>query len=702
MRQQGRKAGGEKISVGFRKTVFIIIFLGSISSAWAGGVQTLDPVEVTGTTEDLAGASDSSTEGTVTQKQIEDRPIRRTGELLETVPGVVISQHSGEGKANQYYLRGFNLDHGTDIAITVDGMPVNMPTHAHGQGYSDLNFLIPELVGGVQYRKGPYYADEGDFSAAGAVHMDYRNFLEKDMASLSYGADGYRRALLAGSPALWGGHLLYGVELFHNDGPWDNPDDYRRFNGVLRYSRGDLQNSFSVTAMGYYGKWNATDQVAQRAIDSGLISRFGSLDPSDGGKSYRYSLIGEWQHTSENWVTKANAYISDYGLNLWSNFTYHLDHPEPPFGDGTGDQFEQYDRRVVSGLKISETWLTKVGSHDMDNTIGVQVRNDNIPKVALYHTQQRQILSTTRQDHVRETSYSVYLQNGFKWAEKFRTVAGVREDVFYWDVKSDNPLNSGQANKSITSPKLSMVFGPWAKTEYYLNGGYSFHSNDGRGSTIAVDPATGLPAEKVSPLVRAKGAEIGARTAILPHLQTELTFWILDIGSELIFTGDAGTTEASRPSRRKGIEWANYYTPTNWFTLDADFAISQSRFRDSDPAGDRIPGSPEGIVSAGATIDDLAGVLGAVRLRYFGPRPLIEDNSIRSKSASTIDARVGYKFYKNWRVVVDMLNVFNSKASDIDYYYTSRLVGEPPEGVNDIHTHPIEPREVRATLTATF
>ena len=688
----------------FLSTALAILLVAAFPhGAISGGVQTLETVEVTDSAENLVGTADSSTEGTVTPKQIEDRPILRTGEVLETVPGVVISQHSGEGKANQYYLRGFNLDHGTDLSLTVGGAPVNMPTHAHGQGYSDLNFLIPEIVSGIQYKKGPYYAEEGDFSSAGAVNMDYANVLSRNIAEVGGGTDGYRRALLAASPSVWGGHLLTALELFHNDGPWDNPDNYKRLNGVLRYSRGEQLNGWSVTASGYDGTWNSTDQVPLRAIHDNLISRYGAIDPTDGGKSYRYSLVGQWQQTGENTVTKADVYLIDYKMNLFSDFTFFLDHPEAPFGDGTGDQFEQADKRVVTGFKASQGWITQVGGHDMDNTIGLQVRNDNIANVALYHTQDQHVLDTTSQDHVVQTSLGIYFQDGFRWAEKFRTVAGVRTDFYRWDVNSDIEANSGTAHDSITSPKLSLIFGPWAKTEYYINGGYGFHSNDGRGATITVDPTTLQPVSKVSPLVRSKGAEVGARTAIIPHLQSSLALWILDIDSELLFVGDAGTTEPSRPSHRDGIEWANYYSPTRWFTMDADLAYSNARFTDSEPGtGNFIPGSPEGVASIGASVDNLAGFLGSLRLRYFGPRPLTEDNSVRSKSSTLVDARVGYEFLKNWRVMVDVFNLFNAKVSDIDYYYTSRLQGEPLSGVNDIHTHPAEPLEVRVTVAASF
>ena len=669
------------------------------SSVWAGGVQTLEPVEVVDSAENLIGSADSSTEGTVTPKQLETRPILRTGELLETVPGLLISQHSGEGKANQYYLRGFNLDHGTDIAITVDGMPVNMPTHAHGQGYCDLSFLIPELISGVQYRKGPYYAEEGDFSAAGAVHMNYMNSLRRNIALATVGTDGYERLLAAASNKLFKGNLLYALELSHNNGPWDNPDNYRKINGVLRYSQNSGQNDFDVTAMAYYGKWNATNQDADRAIAEGLISRFGTLDPSDQGNSYRYSLSSNWQHTAGDSITKVTGYVISYGMDLYNDFTYFLDNP------AQGDQFHQEDTRIVTGLKASQTWLGKLAGHDMDNTIGLQIRNDNIPSVSLYNTQATNLIATVVHDHVAQTSIGFYYQNSFKWLEKFRTVAGIRGDYYHWDVNANIPQNSGHADAFLASPKLSMIFGPWEKTEFFINGGYGFHSNDGRGATETVDPASLQPVSKVTPLVKAYGAEAGTRTAIIPHLQNELTFWFINIGSELTFDGDHGVTSPSYPSRRYGVEWANFYTPVPWFTLDADFAYSYARFKD-DPFGSRIPGSPEGVISAGATIDDIHGFFGSLRLRYFGARPLIDDNSVRSSPSTILNGRIGYKFhdkpFAGWRLFLDVFNILDAKTSNIDYYYPSRLPGEPPGGVNDIHTHQEEPVEARVTLEMKF
>ncbi len=346
----------------------------------------------------LIGIASAASQGTVGGNQIDERPILRPGEVLETVPGVVISQHSGEGKANQYYLRGFNLDHGTDFATSVAGIPVNMPSHAHGQGYSDLNFVIPELVSGVQYAKGPYSADQGDFSTAGSASINYVNSLERGIARIGGGAEGYGRALFAESPRVGAGTLLWGIEVSRNNGPWVHPDETRKYNGILRYSQENEQSAFSITAMAYENTWNSTDQVADRAISSGSISRFGAIDPTDGGQTHRYSLSADWQGVGVDSVTRVTAYAVDYGLRLYSNFTYFLDDPV------NGDQFKQADNRVVTGLKASRRWISSWFGRETQTTVGFQLRNDNVAENGLFHTRARQVLDTVRLDHILQTS----------------------------------------------------------------------------------------------------------------------------------------------------------------------------------------------------------------------------------------------------------------------------------------------------------
>lgn len=678
-----------------RRALWIALAAPLSPLAWAGGEQVVEKVVITGAQTTL-GVADAASVGTVTQKQLEARTVYRPGELLESVPGLIVSQHSGEGKANQFYLRGFNLDHGTDLRTTVDGMIVNQRSHAHGQGWTDVNFIIPELSSRLEYRKGPYFASEGDFSSAGAVNLQYANRLSQGIASIGVGQNGYRRALLADSPTFAGGTLLYALEGLNSDGPFVNPDAYRKINAVLRYSQGDDGNGFDVTAMAYKAKWNATDQIPQRAVDSGFLrNRFDAIDITDGGAAHRYSLSGAWQKTDDGASTRVNAYVIDHKLDIFSNFTYFLDNPED------GDQFAQPDRRRTAGLNASHTRRFAGLGLESENTFGVQLQTDNIFN-GLLNTKARQTIGVTRQDHIVESSAGLYAENATKWTPWLRSVAGLRVDGYRFKVNGDNQLNAGTATDGAVNPKLSLVFGPWAKTEFYVNAGSGFHSNDARGTTIRVDPKTGDAVERVTPLVRSKGAELGLRGNWLPGLQTSLSVYQLDFASELLFVGDAGTTEASRPSRRVGFELANYYKLSNWLTVDADVAFARARFRDADSVGNRIPGAVEGVASLAVAVDNLGPWFGAAQLRYFGPRPLIEDNSTRSKSTTSLNARVGYRFSPKVRVEVDGFNLTNRKASAIDYFYTSRLPGEAAEGVESIHFHPIESRSFRVSFVMNF
>ena len=644
----------------------------------------------------LVGIASSASQGAVTAAQLDERPIVRAGEVLETVPGLVVSQHSGEGKANQYYLRGFNLDHGTDFSTTVAGVPVNTPTGAHAHGYSDVSFLIPELVSGVQFKKGPYFADEGDFSAAGAANINYVNQLERPVVRVSAGNDGWGRLFGAASPRVAGGYLLGALEVNHNDGPWVRPDDYRKLNGVLRYSRGDNRNGLSLTGMGYWADWDSTDQVPARAIAEGLISRFGLLDASDGGKANRQSFAAEYQRSHGPSSLRATGFLLNNSLNLFSNFTYFLDDPQD------GDQFEQAERRVAAGGRVTYRRLGHFFERHTESAVGVQLRRDWLDLVGLYQTAARQRLSTTREDEVGQTMASVYAQSEIEWTRTFRTTFGLRADRYQFSVTSDNPLNSGDGSDGLVSPKVGAIFGPWSGTEVYVNAGTGFHSNDARGATINVDPVSGEPVDRVTPLVRAKGAEIGFRTVRLRGLQSTVALWYLGIDSELLFVGDAGTTEPGRPSRRVGIEWTNYARLAPWFTVDADLAFTRARFTDDDAAGTQIPGALERVISAGLTVEPRKPIFGSLRVSHFGPRPLIEDGSVTSKSTTIWNGQVGYRLSNKARLVLEAFNLFDAEVSDIDYFYASRLPGESADGVEDIHTHPALPRSARIGVQFSF
>jgi outer membrane receptor protein involved in Fe transport len=448
--------------------------------------------------------------------------------------------------------------------------------------------------------------------------------------------------------------------------------------------------------MGYHGTWNATEASPQRAIDSGLIDRFGSIDPTDGGQTYRYSVGGEWQHGTGNTLSKIQAYGLGYDLDLISNFTFFLNDPVH------GDQREQVDHRFVSGVRAFQKRQGRLGGHSMENTYGVQLRNDNISQVALYHTEERVRLETWNDASAIVTSLGVYGENQVEWARWLRTSVGLRLDGSRYDVTNKiDPRNSGIANAGIVSPKGTVTFGPWHSTEFYVNGGSGFHSNSALGTTLKYD-TEGNPADPVTPLVRAKGAEVGVRTVAVPHLQSTVSLWTLRLGSELVYNGDIGATEPGPGSKRYGVELANYYSPQPWLVFDGDVSWSQARFSEFNEAGPYVPEAVDVVVSGGASIDNFHRTFGSVRLRYFGPRALVEDNSVRSAATTLINLEAGYQLFKPIRVSAQMYNLFDAKVSDIDYYFASRLPGEPLSGVNDIHVHPAVPRTLRVSLVVGF
>jgi len=650
----------------------------------------LQRVLVEGARASQLGIADSAGAGSAGAKDLAGRIAYRPGELLEVTPGLIASQHSGEGKANQFYLRGFNLDHGTDLATWVDGMPVNQRSHAHGQGWTDLNFLIPELVGRLDYRKGPYSAREGDFSSAGVASLSYANRLVKSIASATVGQDGYARTMLAGSPEVAGGSLLYALELMKNDGPWMRPDGYRKVNAVLRYSQGYANNGWNVTAMSYSGHWNSTDQIPLRAVGDGRIGRFDLIDDSDGGKARRQSISGIWRSTDTDSASKVSAYVIRNELELFSNFTYFLNDPV------NGDQFAQPDRRVTSGVDANHTWhMHRSDTLSSDLTVGAQLQNDNIYN-GLYDTRKRARIATTREDHIVETSGAVFVENATRWSDALRTVVGVRANNYRFRVDGDRPENAGKAHDTLVTPTLNIAYGPWASTELYANYGHGFHSNDARGTVATVDPKTLDAVERTPGLVRSRGVEFGLRTEAIPKMQMSLAVYRLDFDSELTYIGDAGNTEAGDPSRRYGIEFSNYYRPYKWLSVDVDAAWARAR-----SLGNRIPGAIEGVAQLGVTVDRSGPWSGSLRLRWFGPRPLIEDDSVRSKASVTLNGRVGYQLAKDLQLELEAFNLTNRRASAIDYFYESQLAGETAP-VADVHFHPIEPRSLRLTLVKTW
>ncbi|MFT3666704.1 TonB-dependent receptor [Piscinibacter sp.] len=645
----------------------------------------LERVEITARHYDNAvGTSDAASQGAVRAELLKSRPALRPGEVLEFVPGVIVTQHSGDGKANQYFLRGFNLDHGTDFATTVNGLPVNMPTHGHGQGYSDLNFLMPELVDRIEYRKGPYFARNGDFAAAGSADIEYRRTLDAPFAALTLGERQYRRLVGGGSAGVGEGlQLLGAVELMRNDGPWVVPERLRKANALLTLSGGTRAEGWSGSLMAYDAKWDSTDQIPQRAMDAGL-DRFGSLDPSDGGNSRRASLSGEWHRDTGSGASRFAAYAIDYRLKLFSNFTYALERP------ATGDQFSQQDRRTIYGFSASHAVDHMLGRFAARSEVGVQLRHDRI-RVGLFDTAAREIVATTRDDEVRQTQLGVYGQTTVALTPWLRGIAGLRADGARFEVDGlSDAANSGRASDHLLSSKLSLVLGPWRRTEFFLNAGRGFHSNDARG--VVVD-APGL--------VAARGLEVGARSEWLPGLQSSLALWKLDVDSELVYVGDAGATEPNRPSTRRGIEWNNRYLPLPWLLLDADLAWTHARFADADPAGRRIPNAVDKVASLAVSVRELGPWSASLQWRYLGSGALVEDNSVRSKSSLTTNLRIARRLGAKAELTLDVFNLFDRKVDDIQYFYESQLPDEAAP-VADRHIHPAEPRTLRLTLRADF
>jgi outer membrane receptor protein involved in Fe transport len=448
--------------------------------------------------------------------------------------------------------------------------------------------------------------------------------------------------------------------------------------------------------MAYRPRWTATDQVPQRAIDSGLIGRFDSLDPTTGGDTHRTSLSAAWHGDNAFGRSKLSAYAIDYELDLNSNFTYVLERPAP-IGTGS-DQFKQTDQRSVFGLDASQTFEHKLGALDAKSEVGLSLRHDRA-RVGLFDSVARQPTATVREDKVRETLLGVYAQSAIELVpEALRGVVGVRADHVRNRVEALTlAANGGASRDTQVSPKLSLIAGPFAKTEFFFNAGRGLHSNDARGTTAAIDPKTGDAVDKVPPLVASRGYEVGARTEALPGLQSSIALWKLDFDSELVYVGDAGATEASGASTRRGIEWNNRWIPVPWLLFDADLAWSRPRFKN----GDRIPNSVDRVASLSATVRELGPWSASLQLRYLGPGALIEDNSVRSFSSTTTNVRVSYRFTPKIEATLDVFNLLDRRVNDIQYFYESQLPGEPGP-VADRHIHPAEPRAARLTLALTF
>jgi hypothetical protein len=661
----------------------------------------LPEVNVTAGYDNGIGSSDSASQGTIASQQLQEQPLLRPADVLTNIPGMVVTQHSGDGKANQYFLRGINLDHGTDFATTVNGVPVNMPSHAHGQGYSDLNFLIPELVQRIDYRKGPYFAQDGDFSSAGSAHIVYRRRLERAFSDLTIGQGAYVRGVAASSHNVGEGlSLLTAAERLNHNGPWTTPQGLRKTNALLTLSEGSAAQGWSTSLSAYRAHWSATDQVPQRLIDAGTyqgqaFGRFDSLDPSDGANTSRTSLSGEWHQRNAHDSTHISGYVMAYDLDLYSNFTYTL--------TPMGDQFNQRDHRQVLGGSASHSWAVDSSvATAMHNTLGLQLRQDQI-QAGLTNTTQRQPTQAVRDDRIQQGMLGLYGENEARWTDGFKTVTGLRWDQYTAHVQSLLLAdNSGAHQSQVFSPKFSAIFGPWHDTEWFFNIGRGFHSNDARGTTAKLDPKTLQAVDAVPGLVRSWGREIGLKTQAHPNWQTSLALWQLHFDSELLYVGDAGNTKASRPSQRTGVEWSSRWTPRDNMVFDMNIAWTRPRYSDPSGNGNFIPNAVQRVANISATLRQHGPWSAHVGLRYIGPAALTEDNSVRAAAHISSQLRITRQMDPQLRIAMDVMNLTNRVNQDIQYAYTSRLAGEPLAGVNGLHVHPAEPRTVRLTAHYTY
>jgi outer membrane receptor protein involved in Fe transport len=671
----------------FFMSLLFPIFAWSESLPDLDNYEVLEEVVVWGRNESQQGTALSSSEGLVGYSDFSTRPLQRVGELVEVVPGMVATQHSGEGKANQYFLRGMNLDHGTDFSVYFEDMPVNFRSHAHGQGYLDLNFVIPEIVSTIRYAKGPYRADRGDFSTAGTASMRIYDQVEKPFIDLGIGSDGYLRSVGAASMEAFSGHLLGAVEFLRNDGPWDLSGNIQKDNLLVKYSGQHRGYDTKLLASYYTNAWNSTDQIPERLVSLGRIGRFGYVDPTLGGNSKRATLIGG----IENDYLSVGGFISDYALDLFGNFTYTLEDRK------NGDQHQQVDRRTIYGGHAHRVFEI---NNSTELNLGLDLRIDDIDHADLYGTTSRIRHKSIRQDSIDWLSVGTFAELKIHLTEKLRGHIGIRQDFYDFDVDASLQENSGSDSETHWIPSLGAAYAVNDTTEVYVNWGKGFHSNDVRGKTIRVDPITLLPVDTVDLFVDQEGAEIGIRTEPWSDLHISMTYFWLESDSELLFVGDTGSTEPSDGSKRSGFETNIFWNLSDFWTIDLLASIVDSEFKNVESHLNAIPNAHGRVIGAGITYVNLDNWTASLRIRHFGDAALTEDNSQRHESTTLFNLGISYDF-GSVETGVELINLFDAQDIDIAYWYASQLPDET-EPVEDIHFHPTDPFSVRASLRWKF
>jgi outer membrane receptor protein involved in Fe transport len=632
------------------------------------------------------------------------RPIRRPGDLLEVAPGLVVIQHAGGGKANQYTLRGFDADHGTDVAIDFDGVPVNNPTHGHGQGYADVHFVIPELVERVVVDKGPYFVEHGNFATAGAIDFRTRRVVEDSSFTLSIGRFDVYRALAVGGARLGELDVVLAAEGYSQDGPFENEEDHSRYNVFARVGREAGTAHHELTLTSYRGTWNASGQLPLREVRAGRLDRFGTLDPAEGGNSHRHQLYGRshWTPDPET-ETELLVYGVAYDLDLFSNFTFFARDP------ANGDQIGQNDTRWLGGLDARHTRRFDVGGSPTAATAAIGTRADRI-RNGLDFTRSRLRLSPRTSHRATVANPFGWLRADTSWNPWLRTVLGLRVDGLVYDVTNrleqstaEDLRGEGTESDAVVGPKASIVLTPLAGWSFFLNYGQGYHANDARGAVRDVDP--------VDPAAEAIGWEVGLRTRVLERVDVAAAFWVLDLESEIVFVGDEGTTEASGKTRRFGGEVEVRAEILDGLFFDLDLTRAEASFRNQPDDADEVPLAPRWTLAGGLSMRREDGFHGSLRTRGISSRPAVEDGSIRAQGYFVWDLQLGRTFalplawtggaLRTIDVRIDLLNLFDREYREAQFATASRLPFED-QAVEEIHFTPGYPITVIGSLTAAF
>ena len=673
-------------------SLILAIFLLCSGPVTAQAADTDAPVEVYVWGQQPTSAA---TEQTRWQRDLQLRPSNTPSDVMRLTPGLTIGQHHGGGKADQILFRGFDSDHGTDFAVFIDGIPVNMVSHAHGQGYADMHWLIPETIDRVEIYKGPYFAHLGDFATSGAMNIITKRRDKDSTLTLSGGSYNTQRYVGIFSPPE--GTILHPFiagEVYHNDGPFKSENNYNRYNLLAKFGLLSTANS-NLNFLGTFFKtaWDASGELPARAVRSGEIGRFGSFDPSEGGKSERQNLSLLYNYTDANQSFNAQTWASWYTLQLWSNFTLFLN------DEVNGDGIEQNDKRFLTGNNINYRRSYKLWGLPMETFVGFQSRFDHI-RVGLFGQRERERLETRSNNLVRQTNLGWFAQQEIKPTSWLRTQLGVRLDNFWYDVDQigdpgsvSNPI-SGNGSASIINPKLNFIFTPFQDTDaikgtnLFLNFGGGFHSNEAR--VFVQDPDEKIP--------RFWGGELGSKTRLFDRLDVTLAYWHSYLESELVFVGDEGTFEPAGSSNRHGIESELRYDILPWLSYDLDLSYTWAKFTN----GDKVPLAPRFLAFTGITARHESGVQGRLQMRHVGSRYGIEDGSIKTPSSTIFDLFLKY-VWQRYEFFVEFQNLGNTKWRSAEHVFESRLSTEPSGvGTLDSHFTPGDPFTVKAGITVHF